>query len=413
VKKKPPKKPVTGKRPNLLTVFEEIQQRLTPVTLVMQNGKPGTKESLPTKIEKEVVEPVSCSTFEELCTYYEKELHFSPAMRTTLACLLSTILATPLKGAQLWIRIIGRPGSGKSTLAEIISPYEHCYPRSVFKGLVTGGRPSETRIKATAEKLRGKIFIVKDADPLLQQPNRKQIESELRDAYDGVIRAEYRTGIEYEVKTSFSCVLCGTKELRDMDDAILGARFLDIEIDEGIRPDLILQRSMESTYQRLIAGMGRGSHNGDCTETDTVVDRLKPPTLGFLLHKSQEPDVELPTRICDQLTRLGVFLCVVLDKPKVDVTVLKILRKVALDTSKGFQLEATQALYRKEELTLDQIAAYLRLSETQTRRIVTDMRELKIVTNCRKASNIHGRGRKLHFFTLTDEVAGLAKKIRL
>jgi hypothetical protein len=409
----------------------------------MQNGKP---ESLPTKIEKEVVEPVSCSTFEELCTYYEKELHFSPAMRTT---------ATPLKGAQLWIRIIGRPGSGKSTLAEIISPYEHCYPRSVFKGLVTGGRPSETRIKATAEKLRGKIFIVKDADPLLQQPNRKQIESELRDAYDGVIRAEYRTGIEYEVKTSFSCVLCGTKELRDMDDAILGARFLDIEIDEGIRPDLILQRSMESTYQRLIAGMGRGSHNGDCTETDTVVDRLKPPTLGFLLHKSQEvldrtsnplspqqkayirhmsefagymravvkrkqhkdiayrPDVELPTRICDQLTRLGVFLCVVLDKPKVDVTVLKILRKVALDTSKGFQLEATQALYRKEELTLDQIAAYLRLSETQTRRIVTDMRELKIVTNCRKASNIHGRGRKLHFFTLTDEVAGLAKKIRL
>ena len=452
---------------NHLQIYNFIQQRLVPVPFsTTGEGEPDEPQ--------QTIEPIPCETFADLCEYYESELELTQEIRDTLACMLAVVISTEEEGGQLALRVIGPPGSAKSTLSESVSvAREWVYPCSKFTGIISGWHNLK-KGEQLADKINGKCLIIKDADSQDQLPNRKQIESELRDALgDGVIRGTYKTGKELELEAVFTLIKCGTKALRSGDDNTLGSRYLDVVIhEEGTSTEKIVRRSIKSQFSsigRSLRKRRRSAHsngNGDTPDElprKKTIDTLAPPTYGLLQHmkglieegeidlkdmtQKQEtrflsmgeliaycrarverdkgnllyrPEKELATRLAEQLTRLALFLSIIfLPRNRKTATltkeVFRIVEKVMRDTCYSFNFEIVKAIFesdrkkkKAEGMDKQEIAQQLGISVTQTYEILCDMKELKLVST-RAVSNIHGRGRKSHYYILTPEVKKLCR----
>lgn len=410
--------------------------------------------------EQPKIQPVHCDSIRKLVNHYKQNgVYWTREAGQTFQSMLAVVLSTTSEGGQLGLRVLGPPGSLKSTFAESISMADtYVYPRSTFRGIVSGWHKTG-RADQLALKLNGMCLFVKEADTLLQMPNLPQIQSELRDVLgDGVIRSEYRVGKEYEIYTSFSVVLCGTKALRGMDDAILGSRFLDSVIHDPSTPhDRIVDKAVLSQYDTIKNSLtnpnGRTESGKPQAKIKSMIRRLAPQTVGFINYKREQlqestefedpvdgqmediksmgeivahcrarvprskegilyrPEKELPTRVSEQLLRVGMFLAIVTQKEppyRLTKTVMGTVKKIFRDTCYGFPFEVLTLLSR-EDLTTKQLALLLRLPDTRVFNILQDMRELG-TTSFRMVPNSHGKGRRSHYHCLTDEVKELTIK---
>ena len=124
------------------------------------------------------------------------------------------------------------------------------------------------------------------------------------------------------------------------------------------------------------------------------------------------PRKELATRLVAQFTKLAVSIAIVLGKPSIDKEVLRLLRKVVLDTAHGYQLEIIEALYRqKGGLSYSQLSTVLDIPETTVRRILARMQTSKIVTRKSTPHKIGQRGRNSHIWQLTKEMQSLSSSV--
>jgi len=436
-----------------LDIYNYVVDHLTEAVPVLSD------EQVDSDFKK--IDPVPCPTFRELCKVYENNLEFTKDIRQCLTTMLAVVLSNGVQGGQLGLRVIGPPGSFKSTLAEALSHCEkYVYPRSKFTGIVSGHDQAEKMAQQMAHKLRGKTIIVKDADPFLQLTNRHQVESEIRDVLgDGVIRVEYRNGKQFEIQTDFNFIMCGTKALRGMDDALLGSRFLDILIhEEGSDTSSIVNRAMDSQFEAITSSFQEEDDEDD-VQLKKLIPQLAGSTSGFILHKKEQvrylnrvrpptakqrrqiqamaqligivrnrldkgrnleikyrPEGELPTRLSEQLLRLGIFLALTLDnrqEPKeivISKAVMDILTKIMCDTAYSFQFDIIRALHREAPRCKEEIASEIDVSITQTYNLLQEMQTLRMV-NREAKSNPHGKGRKGHFYDLTPQLKKLCKEV--
>ena len=173
-------------------IYQYLAERLQPAKLT-KSSHPTPSSSQENSESEQEFEPIRCETFRELCDHYfgPQALEHTDEIEKTLATILAVVLSTSATGGQLALRVIGPPGSAKSTLAESVSAAKKMvYATSKFTGIISGWA-SIKRSKMTASQINGKTLFIKDADPIVQLPNLKQIESELRDALgDGVIRGD-------------------------------------------------------------------------------------------------------------------------------------------------------------------------------------------------------------------------------
>jgi len=423
------------------------------------------------ELSEVVIDPVPCASFRDLCKIYDENIEFTDEIKYCLASMIAVIASTSTAGGQLGLRVLGPPGSFKSTLAECVSAcQDHVYALSKFTGLVSGHEKSRGKAKQLAQKLRGKTVVVKDADTFTQLPNRAQVESEVRDVLgDGVIRVEYRTGDSYTIQTDFNFIMCGTKVLRDTDDSLLGSRFLDIVVHkEGQDATHIAHRAMDSQFSAICDSFSDESHE-DEVKLKKLIPQLAGPTAGLIITKKEQiakvpeiepvdtktkelfvamaqlvavcrsridkgksdevkyrPEEELPTRLSEHLIRLAVFLAIILDsrktphsqKIKITKSVIKIITKIVVDTAYSFQFDVIRCLYEtdknnknREGLPKEIIASEIQLNGSQTFRLLQDMFTLGILTR-NDIGNIHGRrGRKAHYYILSDRVYDLCKRV--
>jgi hypothetical protein len=299
---------------------------------------------------------------------------------------------------------------------------------------------------------------------MMQLTNLKQVESELRDALgDGVIRAEYRTGRDFEIRTLFTMILCGTPALKDMDDALLGARFMDIRIHErGADTSKIVRRSINSQISTICSQLsgGIGVNNNDDPKIKKIIKLLAPPTVGFLYGKAEKirtgvdirDDVisedyknciqsmgdlvsfirtkprrgtdkeiryrverEFATRISEQLSRAAIFLAIVNQehRPIAGSTEFGVVDKLFRDTAEGYTLDIVKYLYSAGKADRLDIAANTDINPTTAYNVLEDMVAVG-TADYYTTANPHGkRGRKSNIYRLTDEVAGLCRKISL
>ncbi len=409
---------------------------------------------------EESLEPLPRSTFAELLKDFRSNLHFTPQLEDTLAVMLAVVISTTLKGDQLWLRVIGPPGSGKTTLAECISAStEYAYARSIITGFHSGMAGTGKNKKKDAgliPRINGKTFIIKDADTLLSSPNKDRILGEMRDLYDGKSSNAYRnfqSRSYHNIQTTF--ILCGTDELRSLNRAFLGDRFLDCEIlgSESTKP--YLDRAVDNTYANVVGSMlalGKEEDEDNEAKDGDKFRHLKRATIGLIRHfketlatipppsfppKNAEtlkalgqllsymrakvrregdvlayrPRVELATRLVSQLVKLAVCLAIVRGKQSIDGEILRILRKVTLDTATGFTLEITGLLHaNRQGLSASQIGHAISLSETSVKRNLADMLELGIARRVSKPNRSGIRGRHNHLWIITDTVRDLWSK---
>lgn len=393
------------------------------------------------------IEPETCDTLEELFEHFEGELLMTDSIRDTMTTMAAVTVSVAPQGSQLGLRVIGPPGSAKSTLAEAVSGCKALtYPTSKFTGLISGF-PTIKKAQQIANQMNNCNVIVKDADVMMQLPNRKQIESEIRDALgDGVIRANYRTGKTEVLYTNFAMTQCGTFALKELDDSNLGSRFVDIFIaDRETDTDEIALAAIKSEISKSYKSLpGEEGKSGNKI--------LAPPTAGFLLAKRQwvedgldeeidvpdlrlrqilamgklivwsrakvnrqgkddlksRPEPEHPTRVSAQLTKLAKMIALVQsnDPKKIGVNrkTMSVLQRICRDTCYGFHFEVMQTLYHigDDGMTAEQLGWKLGLQKTQARQHCIDMLEIGILKR-KKTKDSYGQGRKAHYYILNND----------
>lgn len=400
--------------------------------------------------ESDELEPIPCTSFTQLLSYFS-DYHITPHWRDCFALMLATVISTEAKGPPLWTRVIGPPSSGKTVLAECIATAKaYVKALSTFSGFVSGFRgpknaDGEVEDASPIALLDGKCLIVKDGDTLMSNDGKDRILAELRDLFDGVTRVHYRNQVAHDYEDLHtSIILCGTAQLRKLNRANLGERFLDTEIvseneraeytksarkqavanmmasfvedDEeqaevdANHPDVIRKRATLGFIKHLMANRHKEVHLSHTT-MDTIehlADFLA--HMRARVHKDEQdtaPEVEMTPRIVHQLTKAAYCASLVLDEDDSDGHITKMIQNMVLATAKGHQLSATLYLYynhHEEEVSVEDIAKHIRKGDTYTNdTLLQDMRALGIVESHTVCQRSHRKGWRLtpHAYKIT------------
>lgn len=412
-------------------------------------------------VQDEQLKPIPCTSWKDLVQSLRETLYFPKSLEHSFAVMMAIVVSTPMRTTeQLWGRFFGTPGSGKSTLSSLIaSAPEFAYSIDRITGAVSGWRSGQQRNQDTIELANGKTIVVHDADPMMKSSQREQIEAEFRTLYGGHFNVDFKNGVKIRHSNMrHTIILCGTDDLRDADDATLGARFLGCElVDETHSHETLLNSVFDNTMGQMSNSFQRDSDHVDKRQ----MQFLKRKTYGYLLFlrdqiknlnlpsidqryreqikamagliakmrvkpkrdRSEEltvrPRAELPSRLVGQLPKLAVCLAVVLNKINVDDEVMEIEKKICRDTidPRSFRFNIVHRIYTERTdfgtgLTTRQIEKMCNISWTTVKRQVRDMLELRLITNP-KVPNNKGTNRNLHSLVLTDSIVELIEKSRI
>jgi hypothetical protein len=364
-------------------------------------------ESVDLEAAKLAQQPLPCGTFNDLVNEFGKVLVVNQQCKDLLALCSATLLSTHIPGESLWFKVVGPPGSGKTTFVDPFANVRSmAYKRDHLTGLVSGkmdkSDPSPIR------KMKGKTFIVLDADTIMGSESCNKLMREMRRVYDKSYSTDYLTGwgAEYE-DLNLSVIWCGTKRLRYMDDPALGDRFLTKELRiPQKQEDNVIRRAIRNSTRRM-----EGLPGYDMTG-------VKRATLGFLMDRKEEntpqlidDDVEEAiramsklvgysrsnttrdktgrilyatreacTRIAGQLVKCANCLGLVFDVQSMTDEIMRILGSIAMDTSESPRYNVLRYLYSHDgEHSIDNIAHDLFMSPAAVRKILEDAIELKLV----------------------------------
>lgn len=416
------------------------------------------------KQERITVEPLPCTSFEELLDYWKDTRHLpggkKGALRWTdrydigFSTMLAIVASTDLPCSQVWGRVIAVAGSGKSTLCEAIAASEqHCYATSVFTG-IHSGFSVQGEDNGLIPLINHKTFLINEGDTLMKQPNKDQLMSELRDLHFGIARTRYRTGLSNvydDIRTTI--ILAGTPTIRSLNSSSLGDRFLDIVTYEkesnlsesslvrnviGMSLDAIInfeanRQVMNGSPKKYLSPEKLTAYRRTAgfidylrNETISLVSKLPIPgwyipaceELGKLVaimrtrsgKGEEEPtEPELHTRLGEQIGKLGLCLAVVLNRP-IDNEVIRRLATVALDTCYGNTFKVAQAL-TTEQLDVQGLTNRLRMNHSFVRKACSTLRSIDAIRFDDGTSLSGAKNRGRNVFRLSPNTASLLTKL--
>lgn len=339
-----------------------------------------------------------CESWNDLISSWEKAMQWTPQLEHGLACMLATVASTMSIGDQLWLRVVSVAGSGKSVLCEALTRNrEYIYAKSTVKGFFSGYAIGGKDLSLIS-KIASKTFIIKDADTILQNPNKDVILSEARDIFDRNSRSDFKngTGRNYEGIRS-TMIWCGTNSIRSLDDSELGERFLDCVIMDDIDFDLE-EKILWSMVEKADISMGIQSTEENTDQVDDDLDEAMALTAGYVEYLRKNAQIqmsqtamsisekgaivdfaryvaflranyserqfdkaerEMAGRLLNQLTRLTRTLSVVLQKPIAEI--MPLVEKVAKDTAQGLSMKVVRAIMASETGAMKEKALKIKL----------------------------------------------------
>ena len=330
-----------------------------------------------------------CEDWKTVENEWKKAMQWRHSMSDALASMLAVVVSTDQVGNdQLFLQVIGEAGSGKTQLCDaLLTSPQHCFPLEHFTGFHSGIKGEDGEDLSLLARINHKTLVTSEGDVIMSNPKFPEIMSQCRRIFDGVSQSTYKNSKEDRRYTGLRTpwIMAGTPALMNMDQSRLGDRFIRIFIDppgHEERQD-ILRRVGHTAYRSLLL-----TSNGDPQSSmeeyrrrayqltggyvqylrenagtllsrvkfneDWLVNRcakLAEFTALMRARPETKPDKEVdamkeePTRLQGQFVRLSVCLAAVLGKWKLDESVLRIVRKVALDTARGRPLEVVKFLY--------------------------------------------------------------------
>ncbi len=363
-----------------------------------------------------------CTTYKGLIIAWRRALKWTPGLDHALACMLASISSVKSVGDQLWIKVIAPASSGKTILSEALSiSREYVIAKDTFTGLTSGYQADKDGDEnySLVPKLDGKTLIINDGDTLLQLPNLGQVLSQLRAFYGRNLRSQYKNKMSKDFEgISTTIIICGTSSLRALDTSELGQRTLDCVIMESIDDNLedevlwrVAQRAVknlsvevdgkpETRYEPELAEamqLTGGYVNWLRENASDILSAIEIPEwamrqcqyLGkFVAHMRARPSLkqeeiaerEFGARLVSQHIRLAGCLALVMNRKNVDAAVMRRVRQVALDTSRGLTLQILKAIYESEDgVTVGGLGMKIGQTRDKTKALLRFLFKIEIV----------------------------------
>lgn len=409
------------------------------------------------------IEPQHCHSWAECESAWREALQWREMLSDALAVLLAVCASTQQAGNQLFVQLIGSAGSGKTTLCEGLLVSRYCHHLEHLTGFHSGwkgetDKDGKTKDCSLIARINGKTLITPEADILISSPKFTEIMSQQRRIFDGKSGATFKNSSQDTIHTELRTpwIMAGTQALLDTDQSRLGDRFLRLIIDDPkeeekrsiVRSAIKSERSAmteksNGTGGSIIDHRTRRAHaiTGGYvdwlrTNIETRIGRIeiseeveeKCIDLAELSadlrarpnedkRKREVHDTkELPTRLARQNIRLAAHLAVVLNRPKVDDDIMRIVRRVAFDTAHGHSLSIVQWMFtanpkHPDELTYQEtggitsrtLAVWLTVAEERLLPFLLFMRKIGIL----RVSEVKGVGRWL----LTERMRELYSRV--
>ncbi len=335
------------------------------------------------------VEAQQCSDW-ITCEYAWKDaMQWRQDLSDALAVILAVCASTQQSGNQLFLDLVGSAGSGKTTLCEGLLVSGHCHHLEHLTGFHSGYKIPDDPTKdcSPIARMNGKTLITPEFDIMRSSPRYIELMGQTRRIFDGKSGATYKNTdkdtLHVGLRTPW--IRAGTPTIMDTDQASMGDRFLRFIIADPTTEDEkrgIMRAAMRAERSALVE-----TSNGTAGSVVDYKTRLAYALTGGYVdwlrahveEKLAGVDVpavvedrcidlaelsadlrarpnsdkrrlevhdskELPTRLARQNIRLATCLAVVLNKRAVDAEVMRIVRKVALDTAHGHSLNIVQWL---------------------------------------------------------------------
>lgn len=363
----------------LFGMVEEV-----PDTWFMGNGKAhGTHPRRASTAHGGELEPIPCTSYAEVVAAWSEAMEWRDAMDDVLCTMLAVAISTEQVGDQLFLKVIGDAGSGKTRFCEGLLVSRSCYPLEHLTGFHSGwkGGSENGQDFSLLSRINRKTLITPEGDVLISSPQFQQIMSQQRRIFDGTSGADYKNMSESQRYTGLRTpwIIAGTPALLDADQSRLGDRFIKVYFQEP--DDEQKQRILMRVARSALKAVKLKSEEGDAEKqlqpemayayqlTGGYVDWLKSNTalidqidmsddhlfrctvlaefaasMRASQPKENHPTVELPTRLTHQMVRLACCKAVVLNKREVDYDVMRRVRKIAVDTSRGPNLDVVRLL---------------------------------------------------------------------
>lgn len=365
---------------------------------------------------------IPCDTYRTVVEAWRKALKWTDGLDHALAVMLASVTSTKSIGDQLWVKVIGPAACGKSTLCEALSVNrEYIFAKSTIRGFHSGYKTDDAANEDNSliPLVRDKTLVTKDGDTLLQSPNLNQILAEARDLYDGTSRTHYRNATSHDYSgIRMTWLLCGTSSLRAIDSSELGERFLDCVIMDGINDELedeILWR-VANRAQRNVSIESDGEASSQYAPELAHAMQLTGGYVSYLRENASEllgqvhaprkalkqcmrlgkfvafmrarpsrtqqesSEREFGTRLVEQHIRLANCLAVVLNRRVLDGKVMRRVKRVSLDTSRGQTIEMVACLHNADNgLEVRGLSTVTNQTEDRTRSMLRFLRKIGVV----------------------------------
>lgn len=347
---------------------------------------------------------------EDVLSVFRTWLHMTDDMETSIRIAYAVILSNQLRGEPVWMQIVAPPGGGKTEVLRATSSVANTYFLSSIKpaALVSGWAKGDPSI---LPKLSHKTLVVKDLTTLISAP--KQVRTEvfgiLRDAYDGEADYQYGQGVIRHYDNIWFSALAGVTPAVFADpEAALGQRFLVYHSIKGASFDSreFVKRAAEGSRYQLEMREALAAITKEYLETK--IEPSQVPVVPFKYRNAIEglsqvtaklrgvverdqynkdillypPQNELPTRLVQQLIRLGQFLAMLEKGMEFNQRVYSIVKQVAMDTCNPFQIILAKLLIGNSKgLNLDVLTRRTNMPRGTIVAKLEDMRRLESVVS--------------------------------
>lgn len=330
------------------------------------------------------IEAKPCQSWSQVEGSWQEAMRWRQCLGDVLSICLAVCASTSQTGNQLFLQLIGDAGSGKSAFCDAMLVSPRCFALEHLTGFHSGWKGENGEDCSLIGRINHKTLITPEGDVLMSSPKFIEIMSQQRRIFDGTSGASYKNTSEDKRWTNLRTpwIIAGTPALMDTDQSRLGDRFLRAVIDCPSKDEQ--QRILEYVWRSAFRSVGVTS-NGDgastvdgplleayrltggyvnwlrdnmeelvarvLSATDVAVigpqcGRLAELTADLRARPNPDPrklevndSKEMPTRLTHQYVRLACCLAVVLNRPRVDADVMRRVRKVAVDTSRGRSLD--------------------------------------------------------------------------
>lgn len=337
---------------------------------------------------KERLQPVPCGSWENLLNSLRQALRSRQDIEDVFAVMLAVCASTSQVGDQLFLQVVADAGSSKTRLCDAMLVSSKCFALEDFNSLYSGYKGKDGQDYSLIDRINHKTLITPEGDVIMSSNNFETIMSQFRRVFDGSGGKTFGNSTDDTRRSGLRTpwIMAGTPAMLDKNQSRLGDRFIKVFINPpSSREKSGILQSVGYTALRSV----RQTSNGDAsTSIEEVMREFYQLTGGYVdwLRDNMERLIqqlvindewvveecsklaeftafmrarpapprkdggethdtkELPSRLTHQFVRLACCLAVVLNRPGIDDEVLRIVRKVSLDTARGRTLDIARVL---------------------------------------------------------------------